>query len=316
MRLLSLTLVFGLALAAAPLDACNLDPIKTQGTLSLAVQRGLHLIGHTDDGKIIAVDLLMGKTFDLGKADGVRGWDADVANGKALLFAGESLRVVSLAARKTLHEIPIGKERVFAFGFAGDESVFVHRGKSLAIIDIASGKRLQTIALGDTDDLRRFAAWQKIGDRLFIAGPATTLCVIDLKARKLVDRFSVDARAGMGSIQVVGSKVFCLGSQYSWAFQLDHMVCLDMTTRKCTIIDLPNSIQRFGGARLAAGSGDSVYVVQGNHFTRISVSGEHRGTFDVAADQHVVGVFLRHAVVAGKNDIRFVDIKEKPIVRK
>src|SRR6516162_841865 len=146
---------------------------------------------------------------------------ANDADGHALLLDRGRLLAVALNDGKTVHEVSIGDDPVWAFGFAGTGRAFVHRGRSVAILELATRKTLHTIELGD-GDTRRSPAWQKVGSRLFVPGPATTLCVIDLDSGKLCERFALDSRAGIAALHVEGSQVYCIGSASAWAARIDH----------------------------------------------------------------------------------------------
>jgi hypothetical protein len=314
-------LLLGLALAAAapPLDACGIygapEPaaIKFPGIARSAVLRGDYLLCVNDAGRIIAVDLKRGKTFDLGSADTRRWHDADVADGRALMLDRDRLLVVALNDGKTVHEVPIGDDPVWAFGFAGTGRAFIHRGRSVAIFELATRKTLHTIELGDVDG-RRSAAWQKIGSRLFVPGPATSLCVIDLEAGKLCERFALDARAGISGLHVEGSQVYCIGSASSWAARIDHVTCFDLEMKKSFLFDLPREVRRAG--RLASGAYGTVYLIDGNRLDRFTMAGEQCGTFTAPGAEPVLAVWHQRALIAAKDEIRLVEIKETPVTRK
>ena len=138
---------------------------------------------------------------------------------------------------KLLHDLPLAKSRVFSLGFVGKGRAFVHYGKTLDILELATGKTLHTIDFG-SDEIRWGSnAWQKVGNRLFVAGPETSLCVIDLDTGKLADRFSINAGAGIASIHVEGSLVYCVGSPFSWVPN-HNLVCYDMEMKKPFFSDL------------------------------------------------------------------------------
>src|SRR5713226_8792254 len=129
MRLVKLQILM-LALAFAPavsyLDACGpypeLEPtaVKFPGIAHTAVLRGDYLLCANDAHRIIAVDLKGGKTFDLGSAKARRWHDGDIADGQALLLEQDRLLVVALKDGKTVLDVAIGSDAVWAFGFAGN----------------------------------------------------------------------------------------------------------------------------------------------------------------------------------------------------
>ena len=241
-------LVLGLALCGggAALDACGpyggyfveQNSIKFPGVAHVGAVRGNHLLCQNDKDRIIVVDLKRRKTIDLGPTDSKRFLDGDVADGKALFLRNDRLQVVCLDACRTMQEVDVGKEPVWAFGFAGMDKAFIHRGKTFSIFCLRTGKALHTIALGD-DNLRPCVAWQKVGNRVFVGGPATTICVIDVEAGKIVDRLPMEARTGIANFLVEGSQIYCLGSYFNaWAPRIDHVVCFDMAKRKSCLVDL------------------------------------------------------------------------------
>jgi hypothetical protein len=325
MRIVNRKILFlGLALAqmgfcASPLGACGpyyqreLDAIKFPGIAHSGVLRGDYLLCANDAGRIIAVDLKRGKTFDLGSADTRRWHDADVADGHALMLDKGRLVAVALSDGKTVHEVPIGDHPVWAFGFAGKGRAFVHRGRSVAILELATRKILHTIELGD-DDTRRSSAWQKVGNRLFVPGPATTLCVIDLDSGKLCERFALDSRAGIAALHVEGSLVYCIGSASAWAARIDHVTCFDLEMKKSFLFDLPREVRRSG--RLASGGYGTVYLIDGNRLDRFTMAGERCGSFTAPGPGAVLAVWQQRALIAVKHEIRLLEINETPMTRK
>jgi hypothetical protein len=234
------------------------------------------------------------------------------------MIAKDRLQTVALETGKTVHDVPIGGAQVYGFGFAAKGQAFVQRGKTLAIFDLKSGKTVHTIELGETDDIRRgWTPWQKVGDRLFIVGPATTLCVIDLDNGKLLDRFSIDARNGIASLHVEGSIAYCIGSSdqgFTWARPLDHLTCFDMERKKSHHIGLESSFRRF--SRFGSGPYGTVYVSHQNRLERFTMSGDRCGTFTTPKGEEVLAVWRYRAVVAAKDEIRLLEIKETPVARK
>jgi hypothetical protein len=318
MRIINLKLLYvSLALAAAsPLHACcpcdELEPtsIKFPGIVHAAILRGDYLLCENDAGRLFAVDLKRCKTFDLGSAQAKRWRDGDVADGQALVIAEGRLLVLALNDGKTLHQVAIGNDPVWAFGFAGAGRAFVHRGRSLAILELATGKTLHNIELGDGGGPRS-SAWQKVGNRLFVCGPATTLCVIDLPSGKLSDRFAVDSRPGIWDLHVEGSQVYCLGSRAAWAARHDHFTCFDMEMKKSFHFDLPRDLRSYG--RLAGGAYGTVYLFDGNRIDRFTMSGDHCGSFTTPAARGVLAIWHQRALIAVKDEIRLQEIKESPV---
>src|SRR5262245_19229330 len=179
MRTLLTSAFFCIALTPA-LDACCCDEPPT--TLKFAnippysIQRGDYLVFMGDH--LSVADLKRGKIFELGKVEG-RWFDIDVKDGQALILKKERLQVITLENKKIVHDIDVGKERVYSFGFIGTDRAFVHRGRKLDIVELASGKTLHTIDFGSDEMRWGSGAWQIVGKRLFIAGPQTSVCVID-----------------------------------------------------------------------------------------------------------------------------------------
>lgn len=319
-RMLLLGLV--LAVAVPPLDGCGVygepepSAIKFPGFARASVLRGDYLLCVNDANHIVAVDLKRAKAFDLGLADTKRWHDGDVADDQALTLDKGRLLVIALNDGKTVHEVPIGDAPVWAFGFAGRGRAFVHRGRSVAILELATHKTLHTIELGEGPylELRRSSAWQKVGSRLFVTGPATTLCVIDLEAGKLCERFPVDSRAGIAALHVEGSQVYCIGSASTWAARIDHMTCFDLEMKKSFLFDLPREVRRSG--RLASGAYGTVYLIDGNRLARFTMAGDQCGAFTAPGPEPVLAVWHQHALIAAKNEIRLLQIKETPVARK
>ena len=316
-----LLLGLALAVAAAPLDACgpygDLDPntIKFPGIAQFGRLRGNQLLCSNDAGRIIVVDLKRRKTFDLGKQDGKRWFDGDVADGQAMMLAGDRLQVVALNGGKLVREIVVGTDPVWSYGFAGKGRAFVHRGLSVSILELATGKTLHTLKLGDDDSRRRFsAAWQLVGSRLYLPGPATTLCVIDVETGKLENRFAVDSRAGISALHVFGNEVYCLGSPSGWGARIDHVTVLDLETKKTRSFDLPRVVRRNG--QFANAPFGTVYLTTGDRIDRFTEVGEHLSTFTTPNKEAVLAVWNYRAVVAGKDRIRLIEIKETQVTRK
>lgn len=314
-------LLLGLALAGltSPLGACcGDDTIAFPGIAHSAVVRGDYLLCVNDANHIVVVDMKRARSFDLGKAENRRWNQGDVANGQALLLSRDKLQVIELQGAKMVHEVTLGADPVYAFGFTGKGRAFVHRGKTVAILELATGKTLHTIELGPDPDFRRprfGTPWQKVGNRLFVPGPATTLCVIDLDSGKLHERYAVEARAGIFDMLVEGSQVYCLGSHgFSWAVHVDHMICFDMERKKSSLCNLPGEI--FGIGRFASGPYGTAYLIDGNQINRFTMSGERCATFTVPGKAPVLGIWQHRAVTAAKGEIRLIDIDEKFVTQK
>ncbi len=320
MRSASIRLAFlGLTLAtlASALDACgdyNLKPdsIPFPGITAHAVLHGDHLVCVNDTQRQIVVDLKNGMSFDLGKHENGRWLETDVADGLALVRDKDRLRAVALMTGKIVHDIDLGKERVITTGFAGKGKAFVHRGRTLDVVELKTAKTLHTIQLGDSDMGRGGFAWQKVGNRLFVGGPETTICVIDLQAGKLHDRFSVDSSAGIGALHVEGSLVYCVGVPFSWVPN-SHLFCYDMESKKNFFSQVSRS--RFHG-RIAGAPYGTAYICSGNTIERITMTGERCGTFTAPGTEPVLGVWRNRALVSVKDEIRLLEIKETPIARK
>ena len=188
----------------------------------------------------------------------------------------------------------------------------MHHGRMLDIIELKSGKTLHTIDF-KSDEMRwGSGAWQVVGKRLFVTGPETTVCVIDLETGKLADRFSINAGAGIASIHVEGSLVYCVGSPFSWVPN-HNLVCYDMEMKKAFFSELSEGRRFFG--RLAGGPYGTAYLFNGNKVDRITMMGERCGTFNVGEKETVLAVWRGRAVVAGKDEIRLVEIRETPAAR-
>lgn len=290
-------------------DDCFPTNIKFANLPREFIQRGDYLVFMREHRQV--VDLKTGKIFDLGKPEG-RWFDIDVADGQALILKKDRLEAVNLANNKTIHDIPVGKERVYSLGFVGKDRAFVHQGRTLAIVDLAARKTLHTIDLGSDDMRWRSNAWQKVGQRLFVAGPDTTVCVIDLQTAKLADRFHINAGAGIASIHVEGSLVYCVGSPFSWVPN-HSLVCYDMEMKKPFFSDLSRGDRFFG--RVAGAPYGTAYLFSGNKIERLTMMGERCGTFSVGEKETVLAVWRGRAVVAGADEIRLVEIKETPVAR-
>lgn len=326
MRIINRTmLMLGLALAggAAPLSACpdetcfefGQTTLKFPGKCHYGVLRGDHLLCLNDASRLIVVDLKHGKTLDLGSAEGKHWRDGDIADGQMLMRMGNKLHVHALKDGKRLHEFMLEGGPVHATGFAGKGRFFEHRGKNLTIREAATGKTLHTIDLGKQEDhLFASGAWQIVGKRLYVVGPATTLCAIDLDTGELLDRFSIDASAGIVSLRIEGSLVYCIGGNgFSWA-PVNNLTCFDMESKKSLIIGLSRQVQRFG--RLAGGPYGTAYLVNGNRLDRYTMHGESCGQFTTGAGETILAVWRNRAVVSVKDEIRLVEIKETPVARK
>jgi hypothetical protein len=325
MRIACLSLAFlgaALAGAPAPINACggygdfDLDSIKLAIVPTYATLRGNHLLCVSQKGVLHAVDLRRGNSIELGKSNDRRWHDGDVADRQLLLIAKDRLQTISLIDGRTVHDLPIGNDRVWAFGFASKDRAFINRGKKVEIIELATGKSLHTVELGGDHLLRAVAPWQKVGNRLFIAGPGTTLCVIDLEAGKLLDRFSVDARGGISQIQVEGSLVYCVGSPLAWGFRNDHLVCLDMESKKSHFVGLARDGREAPVGRIASGPYGTAYLFSGDCVYRCSMSGDRSNAFKTPNGAQVLAIWNQRAVIATKDEIRFLDIKETPVAQK
>lgn len=319
------SLLFGFAILTLSLGApnsshaCCDDTIPTTIKVPLRVEhcvvRGDILLCGTSKDRILAVDIKRGKSFDLGSSSDVRWYDGDVLDGQALVATKDRLRAISIENGLTAHSVPMDRQKVRAFGFAGKGRAFVYRDETVTILDLASGKTLHTVELGLKDNGRLIVPWQRIGNRLFIAGPSTTLCVVDLEAGKLLDRHSIDSRAGIQSLHVEGSQVYCIGYPVGvWAARITHIACYDMEMRKIRYIELPRELRHH--AHLAGGPYGTVYCIGERRVERFSMAGDHCGTFVPPDNAQVMAIWQQHAIAAGSNEIRLIEIKETPVARK
>ena len=292
MRVFATNLLLAVALVghASPLDAyCGPDWVPFPGVVQSSVPCNNYLLCVNDNNHILAVDLLAGRTFDLGSADGRRR-TGDVADGRALLLSGDRLQVVELASDKTVgktvHEIAVGNA-VRAFGFAGKGQAFLHLGRTVNLVELATGKTLHTIELAKEEGFRPrpSSAWQKVGDRLFVVGSDGSLCDIDLAAGTLRERFWVESRAGIADLRVEGEVVYCLGSHSTWATRLDHLTCFNLKTKKSAECELSRVAGRT--SRLAAGPKGTAYLIDRNQIDRFDRSGPRVGACTPALGEGV-----------------------------
>jgi hypothetical protein len=299
---------------AWPADAACCDDevatIKFPGLPHPGTLRGDILL--CDNGKdlLVAVDLKRGKTFELGQVAGKRWADADVLDGQALLINHNRLQLVNLADAKVAADLELGKDRVFAFGFASKGRAFVQRQRTLDVLDLATGKTVHSIKPEENDRFWYTYAWQRVGNRLYLPGAATSIFVIDLDAGKICDRIGVDSRAGLQSLHIEGSLIFCRGSAGSWVLN-DHVTCYDMESKK-TFFSVETGARRVFG-RFAGGPYGSVYSFQENRIDRYTMVGEHCGTFTTPNKEQVLAVWQQRAVVAGKDQIRILEIRETAV---
>lgn len=312
--------IFALTLlgAALPADACCIccgdDAIPIKGTPHYGKLHGDLYLCVTEKDQLIAVDLKNMMTTELGSSKDRRWHDGDVADGRLLVAEKNRLLAINLKTGKTVAEMPLGDGTVWAFGFAGKDRVFIHRGQSLSIVEFPSNKVVHTISFGDREMGGIHGVWQKVGNKLYIAAPATTLAVIDLDAGKLLDRISVDARGGIASIHIEGSVAFCSGYPFAWGFRNDSIVSVDLETKQNRQVELRREGR--SGVRFARGPFASFYLMTANRIDRVAPSGELCGSFTMAGTDRLLGVWRNRALVGAKDEIRFVDIKETPIAQK
>jgi hypothetical protein len=310
--LLSVVLIVTASSASA---ACCDDfvAIKFPGTPYAGALRGDVLLCANNIEKFFALDLKRGKLFDLGKTTNRRWSDADVADGQVLLIAGERLQTINLEDGKLIHDLPLGAERVFTFGFAGKGKAFVQRRRTVDILDLATGKTLNSIKVDDKDDFWYTFNYQRVGNRLFLPGAATTIYVIDLEAGKICDRLPIDSRAGVSALHVEGSLIYCRGPQFSWVPN-DHITCFDMESKK-TFSSHSTGVRRATG-RFASGPYGSIYSFYGDRIDRFTMVGEHCGTFATPNKETVLAVWQQRAVVAAMNEVRVMEIRETAVAVK
>lgn len=297
-------------------DAWDSGAIPFPGQVRDSMPRGDYLLCLNDANHICVVDLKRSTTHDIGKADGKRWREGDVADGAVMLMDKDRLTVVSLQNGKTVHSVPLGTDQVIrAFGFAGKGRGFVLRNRSVDIIELASAETLHSVAVGNESWRGWSGTWQKVGKRLYIPGPASTVCVIDLDAGKLLERFPVESRAGIAAMQVEGSTIYCIGSPFGWGARIDHLTCFDMQKKKAFLFDLPRG-ELTRPVRFAGGPYGTAYLIEGNRIDRYTMYGDVCGTFNVPSTQQPLTVWHERAVVAVKGEIRLLDIKETPVTRK
>jgi len=319
MRFLGTNLLLALMLAStsSTLNACcGSDMIPFPGVVRTAVPRNNHLVCTNEQNHLVVVDLAGCRSFDMGAVDGRRG-TGDVANGQALFLSGDRLQVIELVSRKTVHEVEVGGQSVYDFGFAGKGQAFLHCGNSLTIVDLATSETLHTIELGEAPGRRSSAsAWQKVGDLLFVVGGDSKLCVIDLTTGTLRERFHVESRAGIGALHVEGDMVYCLGSPFSWGATIDHLTCFNLKSKKSTLCELERIARR--GSRLAGGPNGTAYLIDSRQIDHFDLFGKRSGTFTPVLGEGVQlhAVWNNQAVVGMKGLIVFQDINEKPVARK
>jgi hypothetical protein len=314
-------LVKGLLLAVAvlgavsPVAACGCGMIKIPGTIVHSVPRDNHILCLNDQDHILVLDLVFTQCFDLGPAEGRR-WDGDVADGQALLLSGNCLHVVDLVGGRTAHEVAVG-DGIRAYGFAGKGRAFLHYGLTVAVVDLTTGETLNTIGLSEDGWSRaRPSPWQKVGDRLFVVGPNGTLCVVDLAAGKLTDKFQVESRAGVANLCVSGDMAYCIGSPFSWGATIDHLTCINLKTKRITECELPRTASR--NNRLAPGPNGTVYLTDRNEVDRYDRSGPRVGTWvpKLGEGVQLLAVWELDGVVAMKGVVMFLPVTETAVAAK
>jgi hypothetical protein len=303
--------------AAWLLDAAWCDDdvttIRFPGMPHAGALRGDILLCANSVDQFIAVDLKRGKTFDLGKNRNRRWADADVADGQVLLIEHDRLQTIALENGKVVHDLPLGAERVFAFGFAGKGKAFVQRRRAVDILDLDTGKTLHGIKVDDKDDFWYSFSWQKVANRLFLPGAATSIYVIDLDAGKICDRLPIESRSGVAALHVEGSLIYCRGPQFSWVPN-DHLTCFDMESKK-TFFSQATGARRQSG-RFASGPYGSVYSFLGDRIDRYTMVGEHCGSFTTPNKETVLAVWRQKAVMAATGEIRVMEIRETAVAKK
>jgi len=304
--------------AGSPVSACGLDgllepaEITFPGLARSAVLRGDHLLCTNDSNHIIAVDLKAAKSFDLGPGEGKRWIFGDIAGGQALLLTNDRLLVVALDGGTTVRQVEVDGNAVCAFGFAGKDRAFLHLGTKVAVVELTTGKTLHTVELAREG--RGATGWQKVEDRLYVVGPANMLCVIDLDKGKLLDQFKVEARGDIRALQVEGELVYCLGQQFGYGFMTDHVTYFSLKTKKTTETKLTRTAR--DGSRLAAGPFGTAYLFDGNQVERFDMSGRRIATFAPESGAAVLAIWHGRAVVAEKDKLRLLEIKETPVVNR
>ena len=296
--------------------ACGDDDVRTikiPGTPYYGRLHGDLFLCVCDKDRLLAVDLKREKVTELGSAR-KRWYDGDVRDGRLLMIEQDKIREVALDAGKTLREITLADPQVRAFGFAGKDRVFVHRGNAVEILDLDSAKVVHRIELAKEGWTHAATPWQRIGHRLITPGPATTLCIIDLDAGTLVERFSVDARNGITNLYVEGGVAFCSGSPFAWGARTDHITSVDLETGKNRIVDV--QAQTRGAIRFARGPFGNVYLMSQKRIDRVNVEGELLASVNVDPNQQPLGIWRQKLLVAGKNEIRLVDITETRVARR
>jgi hypothetical protein len=294
-----LALVLGGGEPAA--TCCGPDYVKLPTPVQHSIVRGDRFIAVTADGKLLAVDLRKMKVKEFPSLAKL-GPMVDARGDAICVSAGQKLLLVNADTGKITQELEIDGP-LHAFGFAGDDHLFVHRARALDLIDLKTARATTVIEPGKTkqvasvDRLAQGTTSDAAGKHVYtlVSGEKPGVAVIDVATAKVIEirPIAVDREFRHSDIQIVGKKMYYLNSINSYGIWLgDHLGCIDLQTGKQQQLKLPAGLTAHGS--LCAGPDGSIYLS-----TR-ALNGEPRTMFRYDAEGKLVGqVSANGGVVVG-----------------
>jgi hypothetical protein len=171
----------------------------------------------------------------------------DILGDRACL--SDSLRVylVDLKEGKVLRrtEFPTGVQDV---GLVNEQRGYVVAGNQLEIVDLAEGKTLHTIRLGDAGRMSGRGGIIADGASRRVVVPMgaakPSLAVIDPESGKVIEQIAMPGmRMGdfhyAGDLQVVGEKVYVLGVRLGYGVWTETLGCVNVKERTFNLMKLP-----------------------------------------------------------------------------
>jgi len=159
--LLPAALAFLFGGAETALTCCGPDFVKLPTPVPSGIIRGNQFFAVTADGKLLAADVTDHKVKqfpDLAKL----GPMLDARGDTVCVTAGQKLLLVCVSTGKVCRELQIDGV-IRSFGFAGDNHLFVHRGKALDLIDLKTGRATAVIESGKYGSYGRYGQYGQYG---------------------------------------------------------------------------------------------------------------------------------------------------------
>jgi hypothetical protein len=236
-----------LTASAVATYACGNLPMKTPGRIDRAVVRDGRLVAISSTGHLVSVELLARRVKDLGTFDMKLSPCVDFAGNKACVASQNRLYQVDLTTGKIVRAV-ICDQVIQGLGLISSERVYVQNGATIAIVDLAAGKTVQTVDLGKEVCCTAADLPAKRIYALTTGIKGGGLITLDLDKGQISDRLEIpELRTPMfrpgAAMHLAGDRVYVICPRYSYGIWIGRFGSIDLKLRKYHDLKPPIKLQ-------------------------------------------------------------------------